>query len=442
MMQDIDFNSSVFKAIAAAYDGTLIIEGYGHTIKNAKVVSGANDNSTGQASIFYSYTGSTLEINNLKFDNIEVDADINGSGYAGVVVGYAEGIVTLNDVDVNNADVYGEKSCGALVGFATAASNLKMTGCDVTNSKVEAEEDRTGAYIGRSAGKTVIENCSVDDNFVSVALDGFANKYIGQRYSSCTSLTIDGKEYVDTASDLQKIVKNANNVTLMLAGGTYNGLLDLTGKTLTIEAFDAATPVFDGLVWADNCNVTLKGLTLTNTTGVKHPNPSNSKYFNTINDQYPCVGAYTNANIKMDDCIFDIVEPTVYGFYGYAHNNPQFIGCTFNCNKIRPIASNGPGITVSGCTFESPYHYAVRIFENMTQPQTVVFTNNTFTGSNDKGEFEGINISRKDANNAVINGSFTIKGNTDVKYRHHKSVTMGDCTYDTDITDFAFESEN
>ena len=441
---DIDLNGSEFKAIAAAYGGSLTVNGKGKTIKNAKVVSGANDNSTGQASFFYPYTGSVLTIKDLMFDNIEVDASIDGSGYAGVVVGYAEGKVILDNVDVNNADVYGQKSCGALVGFRTAYATLEMNGCDVTNSKVEAKEDRTGAYVGRSAGITTIANCSVDDNFTSIAPDGFANKYIGQRYESCTSLTIDGKEYVDVASNLKTIISNAaNDATLMLAAGTYNGLWDLTGKTLTIEPFDGATPVIDGLVWADNCTVTLKGLTLTNTKGVKHPNPSNSKYFNTINEQNPCVGAYSSAKIRMENCTFNLAEPTIYGFYGYAHNSPEFVNCTFNCNKIRPIANNGPRMTVTGCTFNSPYHYAVRIFENATQNQTVTFTNNTIQGSNDKGEFEGINISRKNASDAVINGTFTVKGNTDgLKYRHHKDVRMGNCTYDTDIANFEFESEN
>jgi len=73
----------------------------------------------------------------------------------------------------------------------------------------------------------------------------------------------------------------------------------------------------------------------------------------------------------------------------------------------------------------------------------VVFTNNTIQGPNDKNEFECVNISKK-ANTAVVLGSFTIKGNTTgLKYRYHKNVTMSvGCTYETDITGFAFEKEN
>lgn len=443
ILNDIDFDGAEFKAIAAAYGKTLTINGNGKTIKNIKVVSGTNDNSTGQASLFYTYTGSTLTVNNLKVDNIEVDADINGSGYAGAIVGYAEGKVILNNVDVNNADVYGEKSCAVLVGFVTASSALvEMTDCNVTNSKVEAKEDRTGAYIGRSVGIAKIENSSVDNNFISIAPDGWNNKYIGQRYESCSSLTIDGNEYVDAKYGLTAAIgKATSGATILVAGGTYEGLMDVSQKSLNLVAFDG-TPEFNGLVWADNCTVTLKGFKLSNPDGVKHPNPSNSQYYTTINNQYPLIGAYLSSNITMEDCTFDIVGPTVYGFYGYAANKPVFKNCTFNCNGIRPIASNGPALTITGCTFNDQYHYSARIYENSGEMQTIVYTNNTVQGSNTKGEFEGINISKK-ASTATVVGDFTIKDNTpDLKYRHHKDVTMSEsCTYDTDIIDFKFEKE-
>ena len=85
----------------------------------------------------------------------------------------------------------------------------------------------------------------------------------------------------------------------------------------------------------------------------------------------------------------------------------------------------------------------MRIFENSGERQTVVYTNNTVTGTNDKGEFEGINISKK-GGSATIFADFTIKGNTEgLKYRYHKDNTMdASCTYVTDITNFAFEKEN
>lgn len=441
IMQDIDMVNEEFKAIAANYGKTLTINGNNKTIKNVKVVSGSSDNTTGQASMFYTYTGSTLTVENLKFENVEVDADINGSGYAAVVVGYAEGNVVLNNVDVVSCDVYGEKSCGALVGFITGTGSANYDGCDVVESMVEAKEDRTGAYVGRAAGSLTVTNCTVDE-FDSVAPDGWANTYIGQRYTNCPTCTIDGKEYVDAQYGLSAaIAKATEGATIILASGTYSGLFDFTGKTVTVEPVMDANPTIEGLVWVNNSNVTLKGLTLSNPNGVQHPNPTNSDYFTTINKQYPVIGAYLSSKINVVGCTMNLTGPTVYGFYGYAENSPVFEGCTFNCNKIRPIANNGDAITVTGCTFVDQYHYSVRIFENSGQRQTVVYTNNTVTGTNDKGEFEGVNISKK-GGTATIFADFTINGNTEgLKYRHHKAVTMDpSCTYD--VTGFAFEKEN
>ena len=249
---------------------------------------------------------------------------------------------------------------------------------------------------------------------------------------------VDGKFFVSSAYGLNAAIA-ADKANIALAPAEYAGLFDFTGKKgMTVEALGEGA-IIKGLVWANDTEVTFKGVKFTNPDGVQHPNTSNSQYFSTINNQYPLVGAYLYADVKFEACTFDIVGPTVYGFYGYSNNTPSFTDCKFNCNGIRPIANNGDAITVSGCTFDSPYHYAVRIFENSGNNQTVTFVNNTVTGTNAKGEFEGVNISKK-GSAATINGTFNINGNTaGLKYRHHKNVTMGDCTFTGDVT--AFERE-
>ena len=366
---DIDFKGEEFKAIAAAYDGSLTVNGYGNTIKNAKVVSGEKDNSTGQASFFYPYTGSVLTINDLMFDNIEVDASIDGSGYAGVVVGYAEGKVILDNVDVNNADVYGEKSCGALVGFRTVASSLEMNGCDVTNSKVEAKEDRTGAFVGRSAGITTISNCSVDDNFTSIAPIGFANKYIGQRHTDCTSLTIDGKEYVDSYYGLKKAISNATDGTILLvADGTHEiGMLDASQKSITIEGMSADNVTVFGSIKivsqpADKTftlkNVTFettngqsaaielketKGLvnfydcTFKATTDGNKPNGNTTGYISMTN---------TVDHINVEGCTFDNCASRL-GIWGHLKGNAN-VTSKINNNKFIGGTYGGGGCTLEG----------------------------------------------------------------------------------------------
>lgn len=250
---------------------------------------------------------------------------------------------------------------------------------------------------------------------------------------------------------LDKAIADAKSGdTIVLMDGTFEGHFDFTGKSdIIVEALNSGKAEFNGMVWVDTCTVTFKGIKFTNPNGVQHPNPQNSQYFNSINNQYPTVGAYNKAKVRFEKCTFDIVGPTVYGFYGYAHNDPSFVECVFNCNGIRPIASNGDSMTIIGCTFNNAYHYAARIFENDNELQTIVFTDNVMQGTNKKGEFEGVNISKK-GGTATVLGNFTIKGNTatydgnatTLRYRHHKNVTMSaDCTYDSDIADFAFERE-
>ena len=349
---------------------------------------------------------------------------------------------------VTNAEIICRRCTfdGKRVALASTIKNLVMEDCVFVN----------GDYIN-TYNTATFTNCSFGTNRVSP---------LGSHvtYKNCTmngaSFTIDnitffngypckvtvGSEdfaFVSDSNALKNAVKNYDNITVILSHkNIYTGEYDFTGKVnMTLRPYPGHSPKIEGLVWADNCNVTLNGLTLSNPNGVQHPNPGNSKYYNTINNQYPLIGAYTNADIKVVDCTMNLTGPTVYGFYGYAHNTPVFEGCTFNCNKIRPIANNGDSITVTGCTFVDQYHYSVRIFENQGERQTVVYTNNTVTGTNDKGEFEGVNISKK-GDPATIFADFTINGNTEgLKYRHHKAVTMDpSCTYD--VAGFAFEREN
>ena len=230
------------------------------------------------------------------------------------------------------------------------------------------------------------------------------------------------------AADLQEAINNANDGAVLAVAGTIEGLVDLTNKNLTIEAAGDAT--IKGMLWANNTTAVVKGLTLSNPNGVQHPNPTNSKYYKEINDKNPLVGAYLNSNLTFENCVFNIVAPTTYGFYGYATINPVFEACTFNCNGIRPIANNGDSIVVNGCTFNDQYHYSVRIFENAGERQNVVFTNNTVQGNNTKGEFEGINISKKGGVGSVVFADFTISGNTpSLKYRYNKDVILdASCT--------------
>ena len=161
---DIDMKGAEFSAIIAQRGDKLTIVGNGHKISNVKVVSGENDNTTGQASMFYAYPNSTLTVSDLTLENINVTADANASGYAAAVIGYCEGTAILNNVDVVNATVTGVKSSGMLVGHLSGS--LVANDCDISGTVTlatfaeEANGHYAGKYIGTLAGAATLTNCT------------------------------------------------------------------------------------------------------------------------------------------------------------------------------------------------------------------------------------------------------------------------------------------
>ncbi len=163
---DIDMQNADFSSIIAQRGDKLTIIGNGHTISNVNVISGADDNTTGQAGMFYTYPSSTLVISDLTLENITVTADENGTGYAGAVVGYCEGALELNNVDVVKANVTGVKSSGIVIGHMSGS--LVAKDCDFSGSVTLADFDGeanghyAGKYIGTLAGSATVTNCTAD----------------------------------------------------------------------------------------------------------------------------------------------------------------------------------------------------------------------------------------------------------------------------------------
>ena len=341
------------------------------------------------------------------------------AGYGIRAGGENETSITVSNLSVENTTIDSKQPI--VVRYAVGDHNVALSGADLITNElyhVIFTKGNNNAYVAPDAGAFTISGAD-DYNVYPINV---------------------GSLKVATSEQLKNAIAKANaGDTIYLLDGTYSGEIDLTGKNITLKA-DGNNVKFNGVVWADNCTATLEGIRLSNPNGVQSSHRGG--LFDKVNETYPLVGAYNYANITFRSCIFDIVGPTTYGFFGYAHNDPKFYDCTFNCNGIRPIANNGKSIVVDGCVFVNQYHYSVRIYENSEETQDVVYTNNTVIGTNSKGEFEGVNISKK-AGTATIHANFTIKGNTSgLKYRHHSAVTMGsDCTYDTDIVNFAFERE-
>ena len=190
--KDIDMANADFSAIIAQRGDKLTIVGNGHKISNVNVVSGEGDNTTGQASMFYAYPGSTLEVSDLILENITVTAEKNDTGYAAVAVGYCEGAAILTNVDIVNATVTGYKSSGSLVGHLSGS--VTANGCDVSGTVTLADYEANGHYAGKAigtlAGAATLTNCTFD-----VTVSGNLNAAnIGDIYGRSTaagSLTVN-----------------------------------------------------------------------------------------------------------------------------------------------------------------------------------------------------------------------------------------------------------
>ena len=105
---------------------------------------------------------------------------------------------------------------------------------------------------------------------------------------------------------------------------------------------------------------------------------------------------------------------------------------TFNCNGFRPIISK-VNVTVDGCTFNDQYKYALQVWGNKNNGESVVFTNNVI---NEAGKTSGcadvyksyVSVSKSYPLSKV---AFTITGNTagyNFVYDNHANVDITSCT--------------
>ncbi|MBE7068665.1 MAG: hypothetical protein E7381_05130, partial [Clostridiales bacterium] len=279
---DIDMQGEDFSAMIAQRGDKLTIVGNNHTISNVNIVSGANDNTTGQASMFYAYPNSTLEVSNLTLKDVTVNAEANGTGYASVVVGYCEGDAILNNVDVENATVVGVKSSGLLIGHLSGS--VTATDCDLQGTVTladfaeEANGHYAGKYVGTLAGAMTLENCTVNAT-VSGNLNA-AN--LGAIYGRKTAAgSLDGSLVwggVTKVAELREAFANGGEIVLAedikvedsellfkADGGHSDGsaffikadtVLDLNGHDITVISGNAAADVFF-MNWG--ADLTIKG---------------------------------------------------------------------------------------------------------------------------------------------------------------------------------------
>ena len=376
---DIDMQGAEFSAIIAQRGDKLTVLGNGHKISNIKIVSGVNDNTTGQASMFYAYPNSTLAISDLTLENITVTAEANDTGYAAAVIGYCEGAAILSNVDVVNATVTGVKSSGMLVGHLSGS--LNATDCDLdgtvtlANYAAEPEGHYAGKYVG-TAGNTTIRGCTADVT-VSGSLKP-AND--GEIYGRKVSGELEGMYKYDNAvmGGLYELLPTlkAGDV-LILPEQTYETSGTFTiPHGVTIKGAEGATVVIKQISSAQdnifNCegDAVIENITF----------ESNRKGY-AINGS--AKNHDTDGDITVINCNFKgIATEKNWGVYKNLNGDLTLIGCTFDNynNAICGVNNGGDSTTViTGCTFTNINGEAIG-YVNSSMPanfESEVIANNT-----------------------------------------------------------------
>ena len=339
---DIDLGGAEFKAMSAWYN-TATFNGNGYTISNAKVVSGDNDNGTEQSSLFFVSTNGSLTVSDLTIKDITVTTKNIDNGYAAAVVGYCEGALVLNNVDVVNADITGSKSSGMLVGHLTPAGSLTATDCDVdgsiTISSFETSGHYAGEYVGTIAGNTALVDCTAD-----VTLGGnLKSTNVGTIYGRKVSgvLTVDGQEVINSASELKAALAEGKDVVLGASlnnvpvnttapyGNKYGvaqngGVLDGNGYVLDFDSV------------GDNYCIMTSGGTIKNVTvgggfrGIVLMYPTETVYIDnvTICDQDVVYAINTTEGDGAQSLV--VTNSTIGGWTSYSTiKDATFTNCTF-----------------------------------------------------------------------------------------------------------------
>ncbi len=411
LCSDLDMQNQEIKSLVAWYSDLTFI-GNNHTISNVRFERNTVKNNGGAAgdSMFYTSTSSTLTVSNLKFVNAKTEAGTDGR-YSAIVDSYPQGLVTLTNVDVEEAAVVGTKSSGVLFGHIESA--VTVADCDVKTSTVtlaDCASEPNGHYAGKvvgtiGSGATLTMNdCTVANIDVAGSLNA---KNVGEIYGrNLGAFVMNGETVVFNTSELLNAIKNApvgQTTTIALGASEYAGDINITvanlgksGGDVIIKALDGVQPVITGLVTigyfenrigaavydaiitfekvtfnnpevnADSILVqNVKGLHLIDCTviaeneyGIRSPgnNPTGAS---TIigctfeNAGLQLAGNYAT-NLKIDDCTFNASCINIQGGNGVTISNCSFNNTLTDAHldeSFYLIRSNSTPITVEKCIF-------------------------------------------------------------------------------------------
>ncbi|MBO5010500.1 MAG: hypothetical protein J6D20_07395 [Clostridia bacterium] len=388
IVSDIDLAGTEIPAIAAAYGGTLTVNGNSNVIYNASVKTPGKQNGMDNYGLFYVHTNGTLTVNNLTIDGATVEATSDNYGTA-VIVGYADGgsTVNLKNVDVKNSSVTNAYDEAAIyVSYCTG--NINMTDCDVINCTVAGENstNKTSVGIGHLNGGTAVLNNCTEDN----ATYDWCHRNDG-------ALIIDGIAAVSNDKGLDAAI-TAGAQTVELGSGNYIIPDSAQGKTLTIVGNGVDTVVatqddgsYEGCDYSlDGSTVTFDGITINTDSSTYTGYARCSATYNncTINGQYTLYG-----NSTFNNCTFNVTGD-VYNIWTWGAPEATFNDCIFNSDGKAMLlyGTANTKLTLNNCTFNdngglTDKKAAVEIGNDYNKSYELIVNNTTVNGYeiNDKG---------------------------------------------------------
>ncbi len=412
IMEHIDLGGRAWVPGNFWVGGTIVINGNGHTISNMTA------NGAGSLG-FIGQNRATITINDLTFKNAEVNA--TGS-FAGTIIGYAYGNITLNNVDVVDSKVSTAISnkgirAGGLLGFVPSdGGTLTLKDCDVSGSEI-AGYHNVGAMVGTTMTQkaVTIENCTAKSNtltYGSLNVGAFAfgagtsgyTEYVPASGFTAENNTFDFVTYAGSDSEINAAI-DAGRKEIVLKSGNY-GVIDVTvNRNLTLSAAanaDVKIAGIDGQSNNNSTNVTIKGVTIDNSLQTE------GWYTGTAQKIKPCVGVW-GGNYTFENCTFSVTgasgaETGVMSWWTTNKGVMNFTNCTFNGGNgsARGMQIYGNyDLNVTNCTFNTAKDYSIKYvgaegcvatFKNNNVNATTNFVQTgsaPYAGANYKLVFEG-----------------------------------------------------
>lgn len=225
---NIDFGGHEVKGLG--FDGEF--DGQGFTMSNMTLLCGGNYYSNG---LFQGDASASVTVKNVTIENVTAECANPDQGYVGTIFGDVQTgkTVTLNGVNVKNANLCGVQSVGGLVGFVASGATLNVENCtvdgsEISNYAVDNESGYVAGLVGRPVGTVNVENSTV----TSTTIDAY---YASRRGESSiqpvvgdnTNLTagedvkvsktsLKGAIFVSTAEELCKINTSSKASTLVV----------------------------------------------------------------------------------------------------------------------------------------------------------------------------------------------------------------------------------